>query len=345
MVKEKILVTGGAGYIGTHLVKNLLKANYDVTVIDNLSAGFIEPIQIIQEEFGDPPNSAGKFEFIKGDLSDTIFLEKIFSRKDIEAVIHLAAKTDAAESVVKPDLYHQENYINSINLVEALTAAGIDKLIFSSTAAVYGNPKYTPIDEKHPTNPTNPYGQTKLDFEKYLARTENLKYIILRYFNVGGSDPSGLIGKSHLQSQDLIENILKVALNQKSILKIFGDNYQTPDGTAIRDFIHVEDIAQAHILALKNIADHHGLIFNLGSEKGFSVKEIIDKASLITGKVIPTQTDEPRAGDIAISVASSQKARQLLGWNPQYSDLEQIILTDWNWRKTYPDGYNIELRR
>ena len=198
----KILVTGGAGYIGSHTIKNLLKQDFDIIGLDNLSSGFIEPIEIIKKKFG---SSAGEFEFIRGDLSNKELLKEIFQKNQIDAVIHLAAKIDAAESVQKPELYHQENYINSINLVEAMTLAGVNKLVFSSTAAVYGDPEYTPIDENHPTRPTNPYGQTKLDFEKYLAKVENLKYITFRYFNVGGSEPAGLLGKSHLQSQDLIE--------------------------------------------------------------------------------------------------------------------------------------------
>ena len=340
---DKILITGGAGYIGTHIVKNLLKEGFSLMVLDNLSVGFIEPIEILKKKYG--LKSHSNLEFIKGDLADKNLLEKIF-KKDIEAVIHLAAKTDAVESVKNPELYHRENYINSINLVEGMSSAGVNKLIFSSTAAVYGNPQYIPIDENHSTNPTNAYGQTKLDFEKYLERVENLKYIVLRYFNVGGSDPIGLIGKSHLQSEDLIENIMKVVLGQKEILQIFGSDYDTEDGTSVRDFIHVEDVAIAHILSLENLEKFSRetlpagrQVFNLGSEIGFSVKEIIDRASLIINKEIPTQTVEKRQGDIAQSVASAQKAKEKLAWNPQYSNLDSIIRSDWNWRKKHPYGY------
>ncbi|MEK7142641.1 MAG: UDP-glucose 4-epimerase GalE [Patescibacteria group bacterium] len=332
MNKGKILITGGAGYIGSHLVKNLIKEGYLVLIVDNLSCGFIEPLEIIKREFGD-------FVFVRGDLGDKEKLQKIFQDYQIDTVIHLAAKIDATESVKKPELYHQENYLNSINLLEAMTNVGVDRLIFSSTAAVYGNPQYTPIDENHPTISTNPYGQTKLDFEKYLQKTANLNYCILRYFNVGGSDPAGLIGKSHLQNEDLLENIIKVALGKKRILQIFGSDYETQDGTAIRDFLHVEDIAQAHILALNNVEKSHQEVFNIGSEKGFSVKEIIDRATMIFGKEIPTEVTEKRPGDIAVSVASSKKAKDILGWNPQYSDLDSIIRTDWNWRKIHPNGY------
>ena len=332
MNNEKILVTGGAGYIGSHLVKNLLKEGFFVIILDNLSTGFIEPIEIIKKKYNN-------VEFIKCNLADKEKLSEIFASREIDTVMHLAGKIDVSGSLKDPEFYHQENFINSVNLVESMTAAGISKLIFSSTAAVYGNPEYTPIDENHPTKPLNPYAQTKLDFEKYLSYVENLNYIILRYFNVGGSDPKGLLGKSHLQSQDLIENILKIALGQKEILQIFGSNYDTPDGTPIRDLIHVEDITQAHILALKKIDTINNEVFNLGSEQGFSVKEIIDKASIILEKDIPTENVESRVGDIAVSIASAKKAKELLGWNPQYSDLDSVIGTDWHWRKNHPLGY------
>jgi len=220
-----------------------------------------------------------------------------------------------------------------------MTQAGINKLVFSSTGAVYGDPKYTPIDEQHPTAPKNPYAQTKLDFEKFLQKVENLEFIIFRYFNVGGSDPAGLIGKSRIANQDLTGNIMRVALGQQRVLQIFGKDYDTPNGTAIRDYIHVEDITQAHILALQKIDQYSGEVFNLGSETGFSVKEVIDKASIVIGKEIPSELAERRPGDANISVASAQKAKEQLGWNPQYSDLDSVIRTDWNWRKNHPFGY------
>jgi UDP-glucose 4-epimerase len=310
----------------------LLKENYEVVVFDNLSTGFIQAAEIIKDNYGE-------FEFIKGDLADIETLTEVSKSKNIDVVMHLSAKIDAAESVKNPELYHQENYLNSVNLIEAMTEAGISKFIFSSSAAVYGGPQNTPIDENHPTNPTSPYGQTKLDFEKYLTKVENLQYIVLRYFNVGGSDQEGFLGKSHLQSQDLIENIMKVALGQQETLKVFGDDYNTKDGTAIRDFVHVEDITQAHILALKKISECTGEIFNLGSETGFSIKEIVNKASIIIGQEIPTKNIEKREGDIEVSVASAEKAKKLLGWDLKYSSLDSIIFTDWNWRKKHLTGY------
>ncbi|OGD56860.1 UDP-glucose 4-epimerase GalE [Candidatus Berkelbacteria bacterium RBG_13_40_8] len=333
-MEGKVLITGGAGYIGTHTLKQLLQENFSCVVLDDLSTGFLEPIQLLKTKY--------PFEFIKGNLQEKDTLQKIFKNHQIDTVIHLAAKINVSESILKPQLYHQENYLGGVNLVEAMTEAGVQKLIFSSTAAVYGNPKYTPIDENHPTQPLTPYAQTKLDFEKYLERIKNLQYIILRYFNVGGSDPEGILGKSHLKSEDLIENIMKVALSQKENLEIFGSDYNTSDGTTIRDLIHVEDVAQAHVLAFKKMAELSGQIFNLGSESGTSLREIIDKASIIIGKKIPTKMTERRPGDIAVSVASAKRAKKLLGWKPQYSNLEKIVQTDWNWRKTHPLGYNFD---
>lgn len=331
-IKMRILITGGAGYIGSHIAKRLLKEGFSVVIVDNLSTGFIEPINILSKKFDN-------LKFIKVDLSDKERLEKIFAEQKIDAVMHLAAKIYANESTLKPDLYHRENYLNGINLIEAMTAAGVNKLVFSSTAAVYGNPQYIPVDEDHPTNPLSPYGQTKLDFEHYLAKVKNLKYVILRYFNVGGADIDGLLGRSHLNGEDLIENVIKVALGNKEYLPIFGKDYKTPDGTAIRDFLHVEDIAQAHLLALKQIDQLSGEIFNLGSETGFSVQEIVDKAIAVIGKEISARDENKRSGDIALSVASAKKAKDILSWDPQYSNLEMIIRTDWEWRKVHPFGY------
>ncbi len=334
-MEGKVLITGGAGYIGTHTLKQLLKENFSCVVLDDLSTGFLEPIEILKEKYS--------FEFIKGNLQDKDTLQEVFKNHQIDTVIHLAARISVAESVLKPEYYHQENYLGGVNLLEVMAEASVNKLIFSSTCAVYGNPRYTPIDENHPTVPLSPYAQTKLDFEKYLKRIKNLQYIILRYFNVGGSDHEGILGRSHVKSEDLIENIMKVVLGQKEILEIFGSDYDTPDGTAIRDFIHVEDIAQAHISSLKKIknppAGESVQIFNLGSEFGASLKEIIEEAGIVIAKEIPTRIAERRLGDIAVSVASSKKAKELLGWKPEFSSLKKILQTDWNWRKAHPLGY------
>jgi len=331
-MEKQILVTGGAGYIGTHIAKNLLKEGFKVLILDNLSTGFIEPIKILQKKYPD-------CEFVKGDLADKDLLKKIFSENDIETVIHLAAKINVRESIQQPEAYTSENYLNGINLVEAMVARGVNRLVFSSTCAVYGEPKYIPIDEQHPTKPINPYSQTKLDFENYLKKVRNLQFLTFRFFNVGGSDPEGLIGKAHLINPDLTENIMKVALNQEDFLEIFGNNYDTKDGTAVRDYIHVEDISQAHITGLKNLEKLDGEIINLGSEKGFSVKEVIITAENVVGKTIPIKIGQRKEGDVACSIASAQKAKDMFGWQPQYSNLETIIETDWAWRKKHPDGY------
>lgn len=329
---NKLMVTGGAGYIGSHIVKALLEKNYQVLVVDNFSTGHLEPLQNLQKKYP-------ALSYVKADLSDQEKIKEIFSKYEIDAVIHLAAKIEVNESVKNPGLYHQENFVNSINLVEAMSEAGVNKLIFSSTAAVYGNPKYSPIDENHSTLPLNPYGQSKLDFEKYLHKCQNLKYVIFRYFNVGGSALDSSIGKSHLQSQDLIENLIKTALNQKEYFEIFGSDYDTNDGTAVRDLVHVEDVAAAHLLALKKIDFYAGQIFNLGSEEGFSVKEIVSKVQEITGKKINLKYSPRREADISVSVASAKKAQNELGWKPQNSNVDSIISSDWRWRKKHPFCY------
>ena len=303
-----------------------------MVILDNLSTGRIKPIEILKRQYDN-------LEFIKVDLKDKEEVEKIFAKKEIDAVMHFAGKLSVCESMEEPALYHQENFVNSINLIEAMTKAGVTKFIFSSSCVVYGLPEYTPIDENHPTHPQSPYGQTKLDFEQYLSKVANLKYVIFRYFNVAGSDPEGLLGKSDVDRNDLMGNIMKVALNQKNKLEIYGNDYKTTDGTAIRDFLHVEDIANAHILALKKIDNISGEIYNLGSENGFSVKEVISQASKIFGREIPTQIKARRTGDIPVSSASAKKAKEILDWQPHFSDLETIIRTDWNWRKSHPLGY------
>lgn len=321
-----ILVTGGAGYIGSHVIKLLLEKNYQPVILDNLSSGHKQAIL------------GGKL--YQGDIDDRTILQKIFSENKIDAVIHIAALIDAAESVREPEKYQRENFKKGKVLLDECVKAGTKKFIFSSTAAVYGNPKYTPIDEKHPTNPTNPYGQSKLTFENYLNENKNkIDFIILRYFNVGGSDPDGKLGKDHIDSSDLLNIVMKVALGERQEMEIFGSDYDTKDGTPVRDFVHVMDIASAHILALEKIEENEGQIFNLGSESGFTVKEIIETAKKVTGKNILTKTGPRREGDIAISVASAQKAKEKLGWQPQYSDLKTIIKTDWQWRKKHPQGY------
>lgn len=330
---KKILVTGGAGYIGSHAVKSLLKKGFSVIIIDNLSSGFISPIEILKENYSN-------LEFFKADLADKEGLIEVLKQNRIDTIMHFAAKVSVSESLKFPALYYQENYINSVNLTEAALETGVNKFIFSSSCVVYGSPKYIPIDENHPSNPESPYGQSKLDYERYLKKVKNLKYVIFRYFNVGGSDPDGLLGKSNFERRDLIANLIRISLGQDEIFHIYGGDYDTKDGTAIRDFLHVEDIVQAHILALEHLDTISGEIFNLGSESGFSVKEIIHKAENIFQKRIPFNIGPRRKGDIPVSVASSKKIKTKLGWDPKLSNLETIIKTDWNWRKKFPLGYN-----
>lgn len=335
MDNKKILVTGGAGYIGSHIVKHLLKSGYRVLVIDNLSAGFSDAIDLIKSKYGD-------IDFLQLDLADKEKVNEVFKKNQIDAVIHLAAKIFVDESVKKPELYHQENYLNSVNVLNAMTNSGVKNIIFSSTAAVYGDPKYVPVGEKHPTNPLSPYAQTKLDFERYLEKTTNLNFIVFRFFNVAGSDLEGFLGKSHTKSNDLIENIMKVALHQKEHIKIYGNNFSTPDKSPIRDFIHVEDVARAHVLGLRKILnplESVREIFNLGTDSGFSVREVIDKATTVIGEEIPTVLEAPREGDLGISIADNNKAKIQLGWKPEVVDLGKIIESDWLWRKDHPMGY------
>lgn len=331
-IMNKILVTGGAGYIGSHVVKKLLEEGLQVVVLDNFSTGYVEPLEILADRFKG-------LKYVEADLTKKKQVDAIFKSFDFKSVIHLAAKIDVAESVKKPHLHHQVNYTGSINLLEGMMKKGVNEIIFSSTAATYGDPKYTPIDELHPTQPQSPYAETKLKFENYLHKKQNLNYVIFRYFNVGGSSEDSLIGKSHLQSQDLIENIFKVALGQKDFFEVYGSDYDTKDGTSVRDFVHVEDVVSAHLAALKKINKISGHIFNLGSENGFSVSEIINKMMNMLDKKIPTKYCSRRPGDLSVSVASAKKAQNLLGWRPNKSNIDTIIASDWRWRKDHPFGY------
>ncbi|MFW6381547.1 MAG: UDP-glucose 4-epimerase GalE [Bacillota bacterium] len=319
----KILVTGGAGYIGSHVVKRLVEADHEALVVDNLSKGHRQAI------------IEGKF--IKGDLAHKIFLDRLISEYEIEGVIHLAADSLVGESMENPGKYYRNNLANGLNLLESMVDNGVNYLVFSSTAAVYGEPRETPIPEDHPTQPTNPYGESKLFFEKILERyrqLHGLKYSSLRYFNAAGADPSGLIGEAHDPETHLIPIVLEKALDQRQELYIFGDDYDTRDGSCIRDYIHVNDLADAHILALEALS--HGKessIYNLGNGQGYSVKEVIEVAREVTGREIEARIGERRPGDPAVLVASSDKIKRELDWDPCYPDLETIIKTAWNWHK------------
>ena len=319
----KILVTGGAGYIGSHVAKKLAESGHDVLIIDNLVKGHKEAIL------------QGKF--LEGDLADRELLNRIMKEEEIEGVIHLAAHSLVGESMEKPGKYYENNVSNGLNLLEAMVENSVRYIVFSSTAAVYGEPLETPITETHPTDPGNTYGESKLFFEKILKRYSqiyNLKYISLRYFNAAGADSSGKIGEAHDPETHLIPIVLEKALGKREKLYIYGNDYPTADGTCIRDYIHVEDLAEAHILAVKAL--NEGLdsrIYNLGNGEGYSVKEVIDTAGELVGNEIKAEIGERRAGDPAVLVASSEKIKKELGWQPVYPELKQIIKSAWRWHK------------
>lgn len=319
-----ILITGGCGYIGSHFVKFLQQNSYHkVIVFDNLSRGHRESINI------DVP-------FEKIDLLNPSGIETGLSKYKIDAVVHFAAFAYVGESVEDPGLYYTNNVTGSINLIKAINKAGIKKFIFSSTCSLYGNPNHVPISESEPTKPINPYAQTKLMIEKVLADfdlSHNLKYAALRYFNAAGADFEGEIGESHDPEPHLIPIVLQTALGKREHIKIFGNDYDTPDGTCIRDYIHVYDLADAHLKALEYLErGENSDFFNLGTGEGNSVKELIDKAREVTGKEIKSIIAKRRAGDPAVLVADNKKAKDILGWNPKYN-LDDIIKSAWNWHQ------------
>ncbi|MCD8036355.1 MAG: UDP-glucose 4-epimerase GalE [Clostridiales bacterium] len=326
-----ILVLGGAGYIGSHTVKALCDEGADVVVADSLVTGYEKAI--------DP-----RARFYKGDISDIDFLDGLFSKEKIDAVIHFAAFSLVGESVTNPLKYYTNNLCGTKVLLESMVKNGIDKIVFSSTAATYGEPERVPIMETDRTEPTNPYGETKLAMEKMFKWTANahgLRYVSLRYFNACGADADGKIGEAHNPESHLIPLILQVPNGKRAHVSIFGTDYPTPDGTCIRDYIHVTDLAQAHILAVKYLMNGgESDIFNLGNGVGFSVREVIDTARRVTGHPIPAEETPRRAGDPAQLIASSDKAKKILGWKPCHDSLEEIIESAWNWHKNHPNGYS-----
>jgi UDP-glucose 4-epimerase len=319
----KVLVVGGAGYIGSHTVKELIRDGFEVTVFDNFSTGREELL-------------VGG-EVVRGDLMDKESIKKIFKSKDVEGVFHFASLIQVGESYVNPQKYYIHNLTSSLNLLEAMLEAGAKNLIFSSSAAVYGIPQQIPIPESHSLNPFNPYGQTKLFVEKILEdyeRAYGLRFISLRYFNAAGADLEGQLGEMHEPETHLIPNILLFLLGKKKSFKLFGTDYPTDDGTAVRDYIHVTDLAKAHVLALKKILSSAKSDFiNLGTAKGYSVLEVIKKAEQTTGKKVHYTKEPRRKGDVPVLLASKEKAEQTLGWNPIHSSLETIIETAWKWHK------------
>ena len=325
-----ILVCGGAGYIGSHAVHALVEKGEQVVIVDNLQTGHRGAL-----------NPAAKF--YEGDIRDAAVLDKIFTENKIEAVIHFAANSLVGESMEKPLLYFNNNVYGMQVLLEAMVRYGVDKIVFSSTAATYGEPKRVPIHEDDETCPTNTYGETKLTMEKmmkWVSRANGVRYVSLRYFNAAGALPDGSIGEDHKTETHLIPLILQVPTGRRDHITVFGDDYPTPDGTCLRDYIHVVDLAGAHVLALEYLRKGGASdIFNLGNGQGFSVKEMIAAAEKATGRSIKVEIGARRAGDPAQLIASSEKARTVLGWKPQFTDVEQVIGTAWKWHESHPHGY------
>ena len=326
----RVLVTGGAGYIGSVVADHLLSAGHSVTVLDNLIMGWREAV----------PAQA---EFIQADTGDETALDALFARHKFDAVLHFAALIEAGESVTVPERYFENNSLRTLTLLRVMLRHEVERFVFSSTAAVYGEPETVPIPEDHPLAPTNPYGESKLMVEqtlRWLHSAHGLRYASLRYFNAAGATPER--GEAHRSESHLIPLILQVPLGQRDCISIFGTDYPTKDGTCIRDYIHVDDLASAHLLALQGLEKHETLICNLGSGSGFSVREIIEIARKVTGHAIPVRECPRRPGDAAVLIASSDKARRMLGWKPQFSDVESVIASAWQWHKSHPRGYRSE---
>ena len=325
-----ILVCGGAGYIGSHAVRQLIDKGEEVIIVDNLETGHEDAIH-------------PKAKFYKVDIRDEKSLNKVFEENRIDEVIHFAANSLVGESMTNPLKYFNNNVHGTEVLLKVMVAHDVNKIVFSSTAATYGEPKNIPILESDETNPTNAYGETKLCMEKMMKwadKAHGVKYISLRYFNVAGAHVSGEIGEDHNPETHLIPLILQVPLGKREFISIFGDDYETHDGTCIRDYIHVTDLADAHILAVHKLREgSESNIYNLGSGNGFTVKEMIEAARKVTEHEIPAKVCERRAGDPAKLVASSEKARRELGWNPKYENVEDMISSAWNWHKNHPNGF------
>ena len=325
-----ILVLGGAGYIGSHAVDQLINKGYEVIVVDNLLTGHKAAVH---------PDA----RFYEGDIRDKTFLKSVFEKETIEGVLHFAASSLVGESVEKPLKYFNNNVYGMQMLLEVMHEFDVKNIVFSSTAATYGEPKEFPITESTPTNPKNPYGESKLMMEKMMKWCDNaygMRYVALRYFNVAGAKSDASIGEDHTPETHLVPIILQVALGQREALAIYGDDYDTPDGTCVRDYVQVEDLIAAHILALEYLkAGNESNFFNLGSNQGYSVQEMLEAAREVTGKEIPAKIAPRRAGDPSRLVASSAKAQAILGWQPKFTDVKEIIKTAWDWHVSHPNGY------
>ncbi|MDN4618801.1 UDP-glucose 4-epimerase GalE [Paenibacillus sp. PsM32] len=324
-----ILVTGGAGYIGSHTVADLLERGEEVVVIDNLLTGHREALL------------GGTL--YEGDLRDKELLARIFAENEITAVIHFAASSLVGESMQNPFKYYDNNVYGAMCLLDAMQQAGVKKIVFSSTAATYGEPEKVPIEESDRTEPANVYGETKLMMERmmnWFDKVHGIRYVALRYFNAAGAHISGKIGEDHRPESHLVPLVLQTALGQREFISVFGEDYPTEDGTCVRDYIHVSDLADAHIKSVEYLNnDGASNIFNLGNGQGFSVKQVIETAVKVTGRDIPVKFEARRSGDPAVLVASSEKARSVLGWKPSYNQLEDIISGAWQWHESHPQGY------
>lgn len=323
-----VLVVGGAGYIGSHMARLLDRAGHEAWVYDNLSTGHRGAV------------AAGRL--ITGDLNDRPALQTVLREKRIDAVMHFAAFALVGESVIDPAKYYQNNVVGACTLLEAMRTTNVTRIVFSSTAATYGQPREMPITEQTAQTPINPYGFTKLVIERALddyAKAYGFGFAALRYFNAAGASPDGTLGEDHDPESHLIPLVLQVALGQREHITIFGDDYDTPDGTCVRDYIHVDDLGAAHLAALVKLTSGSALRMNLGTGHGYSVREVIDACRRLTGKTIPEQTGAPREGDPAVLVADSSLAQKTLDWQPKYRDLESIVETAWRWHKLHPQGY------
>ena len=326
----RLLVLGGAGYIGSHTALELIKKGHEVIVVDNLVTGYEKAV----------PDKA---VFYQGDIRNFDFLDNLFKKEKIDAVIHFAAYSLVGESVTNPLKYYDNNLYGTKVLLEAMIKNNVNKIVFSSTAATYGEPENIPILESDRTCPTNPYGETKLAMEKmfhWASKAHGLSYVSLRYFNACGADATGQIGEAHNPESHLIPLVLQVPNGKRESVSIYGTDYDTPDGTCIRDYIHVTDLAKAHILAVEYLArGGESDIFNLGNGVGYSVREVIETARSVTGHPIPATEVPRRAGDPARLVASGEKAKKILGWEPEIKKLDEIIASAWKWHKAHPEGY------
>jgi len=325
-----ILITGGAGYIGSHTVNYFLEQNEDVIIVDNLQSGHKEAVETDN--------------FYKIDIRNKEELEKVFKEHSIEAVVHFAANSLVEESIEKPYEYYHNNVFGMMCLLDVMKENNVDKIVFSSTAATYGEPKNIPILEEDETNPTNTYGETKLAMEKMMKwfdQAYGIKYVSLRYFNASGAHENGTIGEAHNPETHLIPLVLQVALGKRDKIYMFGDNYPTEDGTCVRDYIHVMDLASAHYRSLEYLRKgNKSDIFNLGNGNGYSVKEVIETTRKVTRHPIPAEVQDRRAGDPVTLIASSKKAKSILGWKPKYDSLEKIISDAWNWHSNNPNEYD-----